>query len=52
MDITAISAQVAGLSSANFSGASQAAAAASEESAQLEALSNDEAVGQNVNTSA
>lgn len=51
MTVSAISAQVAGLSSADFSGAAQAAAL-SEESAQLEALGADESVGQNVNTTA
>lgn len=52
MTVSAISAQIVGLSSADFSEAAQAAAAVSEESAQLEALGSDESVGKNVNTTA
>lgn len=52
MDISAISSGLTGLSSIDFSGASQAAAALSEESSQMESLGADEAVGQTVDVSA
>lgn len=52
MNISSISTGLTGLSSIDFSGATQAAAALTEESAQMESLGGDEALGQTVDASA
>ncbi|HEY9180281.1 MAG TPA: hypothetical protein VIO32_06145 [Candidatus Baltobacteraceae bacterium] len=52
MSVTAISAEVAGLSSADLSSAPQAAAPPTAEPAQQSAPSGGEGVGQTVNTTA
>lgn len=52
MQLSSISAQVVGLSSADFSGAAQAAVAIAQDASQMESVAAGESVGQTVDTTA